>query len=405
MNLFLDAYNVLSRVYFEGSHLKIALASLPAGEHGRTVKLCYSVLENDGYLGLCVKSVAEKSPKAPVRLLLKLALAGILYAEIPRPVAANEAVELAKKLGKGGAAAFVNAALRNFDETNVRIPGGREGLALKSNFPRFAVDKICAAYGDRAEDILCAKSRGVSVRFVRGYEKYAALPHENTPFENVKIFKNFTRDDGFARGDYTFQSVGSVAICSVVEPCKTILDACAAPGGKSVLLAKKCETVTACDIHDHRVKLIESYKARMGAENVTAMCSDSSKFEPSFETAFDGVLVDAPCSGLGTVAENPDLPLGKTEESIADLTRLQSAILANCARYVKCGGHLYYSTCSILPEENDGTVSSFLKAHPEFVLEKADCPLPHEKTEFGLQFLPDTAFGAGFYVCKMKRLS
>ena len=403
MNAFLDAYRVLTRVYAEGAHLKIALSSLPAGGHGRTVKLCYCVLENNAYLDLCVRTLSAKPPKPAVRLVLKIALAGMLFADMPRPVAVSEAVSLVREIGKGGMAGFVNAALRNFAEENVRLPEGRDRLAVLSNFPRFALDEICDRYGPRAEAILLAKSRGVSVRFVRGMENYLSLPHEDTPFDTVKLFRNFTRDEGFSRGDYTFQSVGSVAVCSVVEGCDALLDACAAPGGKSVLLSERCRKIVSCDVHAHRVGLIESYAARMGAQNVTALQRDSAAFDPAFSEAFDGVLVDAPCSGLGTVAENPDLPLRKNEGGMSELVALQTAILDNCARYVKRGGRLYYATCSLLERENDGVVRKFSETHPAFEIERADCPLPHEKTQFGLQFLPDTAYGAGFYVCKMRR--
>ena len=395
---------MLRAVYGEGAHLKIALSELPAGEHGRTVKLCYGVLENDGYLGLCINQVAEKAPRPAIALAMKLALYATLFAELPRPVAVSEAVSLVKEIGKGGSAGFVNAALRRFDETKVTIPDGIEGLCVRSNFPRFAVERIVEVYGDRAESILLARSKGVSVRFKEHAENYLHFPRLDTPFEQVKIFPRFVRDGGFDRGEYTFQSVGSVAICDVIEPCESLLDACAAPGGKSVLLAEKCKSVTACELHAHRTALIESYCRRMHAENVTVRQADSALFEPAFEGAFDGVLCDVPCSGLGTVSENPDLPLRKNEGGMSELHALQTAILGNCARYVKSGGHLYYSTCSILPEENDGIVGAFLKAHREFVVENARSPLPHERTEYGLQFLPDTAFGAGFYVCKLRKL-
>lgn len=402
--IFLEPFEVLSKVYRGGAHLKIALGDLPSGEKGRTVKLCYDVLEHDGYLSLCVSTFAERTPPASIRIVLKIALSAMLFADMPRPVAVSEAVELCKKIGKSQAAGFVNAFLRAFDESKVALPQGIDGLVLRSNFPRFAVEETVARYGARAERILFAKSGGVSVRFVRGMERYLSLPHTDTPFERVKLFARFARDEGFDRGDYTFQSVGSVAVCSVVEPCETLLDACAAPGGKSVLLAERCGSVTAADVHAHRVKLIGSYAARMGAGNVTPVCANSAEFIPAWEGRFDAVLCDVPCSGLGTVAENPDLPLRKEEGTMSELIALQTKILANCSRYVRRGGRLYYSTCSILAEENDGVAGAFLKAHPAFEAERAECPLPHEETPFGLQFLPDTAFGAGFYVSKMRKV-
>ena len=218
------------------------------------------------------------------------------------------------------------------------------------------------------------------------------------------IFENFVRNEGFDKGEYTFQSVGSIAICDCVEPCKTLLDACAAPGGKSVLLAKKCQEVTSFELHAHRVELIRQYKTRMGVENVREMQKDSSVFDPAYESAFDGVLCDAPCSGYGTVSENPDIKLFRKAEDFAGLYKAQTEILSNVSRYVKEGGALYYSTCSLFEAENDKVVETFLKDHPAFAVESLQSPLSHEKKKYGLQFLPDTAFGAGFYVCKMRRL-
>ena len=170
-----------------------------------------------------------------------------------------------------------------------------------------------------------------------------------------------------------------------------------------MLLAKKCKQVTACELHPHRTALIESYISRMGVINVHAETGDSTVFRPEWEGKFEGVLCDVPCSGLGTLAENPDLALNKKEEDLKGLNETQAAILNNCSRYVAEGGHLYYSTCSLLQEENDTIVAAFLKAHPDFEACEADCPLDHGKTRYGLQFLPDTAFGAGFYVAKLRR--
>ncbi len=403
-NPFYDPYRVLTKIYADGAHLKIALAETDLEElhRARTVKTVYGVLENDGYLSLCIRTFAPKSPKQAVRVLLKIALFHLIFLEKPRYMVTDTAVDLLKRMGKGGMAGFVNAFLRNFDGGKVHLPAGDEGLSVRYNFPLFAVKKLKEQYGGRAEAIMAARSRGVSVRFVRGEEKYLSRPHETTPFDHLFLFPNFTRDEGFFAGDYTFQSVGSVAVCSVVEPCETLLDACAAPGGKSVLLSGKCKEITACELHGHRVSLIGSYLSRMGVKNVTAMQADSSRFRPEWEEAFCGVLCDVPCSGLGTVAENPDLPLRKSERGIEELVAVQRAILQNCARYVKKGGALYYSTCSVLREENDGVVGGFLQGGG-FVAEEADCPLAHEKTLFGLQFLPDTACGAGFYIAKLRK--
>jgi 16S rRNA (cytosine967-C5)-methyltransferase len=199
-------------------------------------------------------------------------------------------------------------------------------------------------------------------------------------------------------GDYTFQSIGSVAICNAIAPCDNLLDACAAPGGKSVYLAEKCKSVTACELHEHRVSLIADYATRLGASNVTPVQADSTIFNPDYENAFDAVLCDVPCSGTGVINENPDIKLNRKEEDIPSLNATQLAILENCSRYVKQGGRLYYSTCSILPEENDSVVYNFLQKHPEYELDIPSSPLTNRKGKFGLQFLPHISLGAGFFL-------
>lgn len=405
-NPFYDPYRVLFRVYSAGAHLKLALAEtdLEPLRRAHTVKTVYGVLEHDRYLSLCISAFAPKSPKLAIRILLKIALHELIFLKKPRYTVTDVAVDLCKRMGKGGASGFVNAFLRAFDEEKVVLPRGDEGLSVRYNYPVFAVKKLKAQYGaERAEAIMAAKSGGVSVRFVRGEEKYLSRPHRNTPFEKLFLFENFTRDEGFFAGDYTFQSIGSVAICACVPPCQHLLDACAAPGGKSVLLSKTCGEVTACELHPHRARLIESYMARMGAENIRIETQDSTVFRPEWEQFFDGVLLDAPCSGFGTIAENPDLALFKTEEDLVGLSAVQQKLLETCARYLKAGGALTYSTCSVFQEENDGAVEAFLRTHEDFEAEEISSPLCHEKTKFGLQFLPDTAFGAGYFVARLRR--
>jgi len=283
------------------------------------------------------------------------------------------------------------------------LPKGIEGEAIRVSYPLYAYKMLKKEYGDRAQAIAAAKSAGVSVRFEANAEKYAEKPHIQTPFEGNYIFENFVRDEGFDEGKYTFQSVGSIAICDCVTPCEKLLDACAAPGGKSVLLAKKCKEVTSFELHPHRVELIRQYKRRMGVENVTECQMDSAVYEETYAESFDGVLCDAPCSGFGTVSENPDIKLFRKPEDFAALNKAQIAILSNVSRYVKKGGALYYSTCSLFASENDGVVESFLNEHADFTVERIDSPLAHDKKKYGLQFLPDTAYGAGFYVCKLMK--
>lgn len=402
-----DPFQILTRVYSDGAHVKQAISEVYIEEQyrARTVRIVYGVLENDGYLDFCIKHYAPKAPKLSVRILLKISLYMLLYMDKKRYMVTDCAVTLCKKLGKGGVSGFVNAFLRRFDkaEADAAIPQGIAGCAIRASYPLYAYKLLQREYGDRAQAIAEARSAGVSVRFVRGEEGYLQKPHVATPFAHNYIFESFVRDEGFDEGKYTFQSVGSIAICDVVEPCESLLDCCAAPGGKSILLAKKCKQVTSFELHAHRVELIRQYKTRMGVENVAEMQKDSAVFDSAYEEKFDAVLCDAPCSGFGTVSENPDIKLFRKSEDFAGIKKAQTDILSTVSRYVKKGGTLYYSTCSLFECENDKIVESFLKAHPEYEVEKIDSALTHEKKKYGLQFLPDTAYGAGFYVSKIKK--
>jgi 16S rRNA (cytosine967-C5)-methyltransferase len=399
-----DPFLILTKVYSDGAHLKQAIADTYIEEQyrARTVKIVYGVLENDGYFEFCIRRYAEKAPKLVVRTILKISLYMLLYMDKKRYMVTDCAVELCKKLGKSGVSGFVNAFLRRFDKT--AVDNAIQSDAVKVSYPAYAYDKLKKEYGDRAQAIATAKSAGVSVRFVKNADGYLQKSHIPTPFSQKYghyIFENFARDEKFDDGDYTFQSVGSIAICDCVDGCENMLDACAAPGGKSVLLAGKCKAVTSFELHEHRVELINAYKTRMGVENIAEYQKDSAVFDEKYEEKFDGVLCDVPCSGFGTVSENPDIKLFRKAEDFVALAKSQMAILKTCSRYVKKGGALYYSTCSIFEEENDKIVGAFLKAHTEFSVEEIDSPLPHDKKKYGLQFLPDTAYGAGFYVCKL----
>ena len=403
-----DPFVILTKIYSGGAHIKQAIADTYIEEQyrSRTVKIVYGVLENDGYLEFAIRHYAPKAPKLAVRILLKISLYMLLHMDKKRYMVTDLAVALCKKLGKSGVSGFVNAFLRRFDDQAVKaaLPQGDEGKAIELSYPLYAYKELKKEYGERADAIAAAKSAGVSVRFEKNAENYLEKQHIQTPFSTSYgpyIFENFVRDEGFDRGDYTFQSVGSIAICDCVSACENLLDACSAPGGKSVLLAKKCNSVTSFELHGHRVELIAQYKRRMGVSNVRELQKDSSVFDSAYEGGFDAVLCDVPCSGFGTVSENPDVKIFRKQEDFVSLSKAQLSILKTCSRYVKEGGTLYYSTCSVFRRENDDIVEAFLKENPQFAVQELNSPLTHEKKRCGLQFLPDNAYGAGFFVCKM----
>lgn len=401
-----DPYFVLNKVYIGGKFLKQALSDTPMEplNKAQTVKICYGVLEKDIYFDRIISANCDKPPKSAVKVILKIALYMLEFMQKHEYMVVDLAVDLTKKLGKGGAAGFVNAFLRSYEIPPLPEKSD-ERLSVECSAPLWLCKKLKRSYKSEAKQILNSPSLGVCVRFERGAESYLDRPHIQTPFENTYIFPNFVRDEGFFAGNYTFQSVGSVAICSAIAPCGSILDACAAPGGKSVLLSRKCRSVLSCEIHPHRADLIKSYANRMNAINVTAVQADSSVFNPDWLEKFDAALCDVPCSGTGVINENPDIKLFRKESDIESLNKIQLSILENCSRYVKKGGVLYYSTCSVLPEENDSIICKFLQSHPEYALLSLNSPLPCRKNKYGLQFLPNISLGAGFFITAFKKES
>lgn len=412
INCFYDCYRILNKVYSEKAFIKQAINDTVIEEKNRalTVKICYGVLDTDYELSYYLKLLAGKNPKLVVRTILKISMYAIRHLEKKEYAVIDNAVSLTKKLGKSGASGFVNAFLRRFVKEKPQIPTDLEDyLSIKYSYPNFAVKELIGKYGkERTESIIGAKNSKTILAFydVDGEEYLTknGYKFEKTPFCNVFSLDRFNRNSDYDNGLYTYQALGSVAICEVVEPCDKLLDCCSAPGGKSVRLSYKCKSVTAFELHPHRVGLINSYVRRMKRTNVTAYCKDASVYDENYDSAFDGVLVDAPCSGLGTVCDNPDIRLNREELDVVSLTKEQIKLLSVASKYVKVGGYLYYSTCSILPSENERTIEKFLENNNDFQIEKIDSKLPHEKSSVGITFLPDVSGGLGFYVCKLKRV-
>ena len=412
VNYFYDCYAVLNKVYSEKKYIKQAINDTFIEELNRplTVKICYGVIERDIELSYYIEKLADKTPKLAIRTIIKIAMYMIKYLGKKEYFVVQNAVELTKKLGKSGASGFVNAILRQFI---VKIPEFPTDpilrLSVEYSYPLFAIKELIKDYGEKqAEKIISAQYPDNTLCFydIDG-EKYLSknkVDFCKTPFNNVFTVKNFTRNADYDKGLYTYQALGSVAICEMVEPCDNLLDCCAAPAGKSVRLSYKCENVTSWDIHPHRVKLIEEYSARMHRTNINAEVRDATCIYNEFKDKFDAVLCDAPCSGIGVVGDNPDIKLNRSAESLDELNKTQLGILNAVSNYVKNGGYLYYSTCSVFKRENIGIVNEFLLKHDNFIIENIDSLLPYTQISGTIQFLPDISYGNGFYVAKLKRV-
>ncbi len=411
INYIYDCYIILNKVYSDKTYIKQAISSTIIEEKNKalTIKTCYGVLDKDVELSYYISSLTEKTPKLAIRTLLKISMYAIRYLGKKGYAVTENAVALTKKLGKKGASGFVNAFLRRFLTTKIAIPNEEISyLSIKYSYPEFAVSELLKDYGrDETEKILASENLKNTLCFydVNGeeYLRNLGVEYEKTPFDNVFTTKNFVREEGFCKGIYTFQALGSVAICDVIRGGEKLLDCCSAPGGKSVRLASKFSTVTSWDIYPHRVELITAYKTRMGVKNINEYVKNAEQFYVEEVDNYDAVLCDAPCSGLGVVNDNPDIKLNRTIDSILELNDTQYSIINTVKNYVKKGGYLYYSTCSILKKENDKIVEKFLQENDNFSICEIDSKLQHVKTPFGLQFLPHISGGLGFFVTALKR--
>ncbi len=412
VNYFYDCYQILNKVYSDKTYLKQAINSTFIEEKNRPliIKTCYGVLDKDIELSYYVSQLVDKSPKLVIRTILKIAMYAIKYLGKKEYAVTKNAVELTKKLGKGGTSGFVNAFLRKFISSKIELPKKTiDNLSVKYSYPSFAVEELIKTYGvERTEKIISAENEKTCLVFYdcdgEDYLLNNAVSYEKTDFDNVFITKNFVRNKDYDNGVYTYQALGSVAICDVVEPCERLLDCCAAPGGKSVRLSHKCKNVTSWDIHPHRVELIKEYSSRMKRSNVFAEVNDSKIYRPELESSFDAVLCDAPCSGLGVVNDNPDIKLNRAKEDLNCLINEQLSILKTVCKYVKVGGYLYYSTCSVLNSENIDIINAFMSNINGFELCEINSKLQHETIKGANAFLPDISSGLGFFVAKMKRV-
>jgi len=411
IDYFYDAYLILNKVYSEKAFVKQAISSTFIEEKNRakTVKTVYGVLDKDIELSYYIKTLSQKNPKLVIRTILKISLYSIIYLKKANYAVIDSAVELTKKLGKGAMSGFVNALLRKFVSSKIELPTGKlEHLSIKYSYPEYAVKKLIKDYGGEvAEKIMAHENSDSTLVFFNEngeeYLKNIGVLYEKTAFNDTFIVKNFVRNDDYDRGLYTYQNTCSVAICDIVEKGENLLDTCSAPGGKSVNLSRKFNSVLSFDVHEHRVELIKSYANRMRVTNVTARTHDSTVFLPELQDTFSACLCDVPCSGYGVVSENPDIKLNREENSIIELNKIQKKILDTTSKYVKVGGYLYYSTCSIFKDENRGIIDDFIKNHDNYEEIDIISPHPHVKDGKAIAFLPHIS-GGGFFVAKLKRI-
>ena len=406
------ALETLVRILEDGAYTNLALKDASASVEPKDVPFLYALVNEtiaqSSYLDYVISHFCRRQ-KRTVRCLLRMAGTELLFLDTPAHAAIDEAVKLCRAVGKKDCCALVNAVLRRLDRERDALPplpaDPVERLSIRCGVPAFAVAEWIDTYGEsETEALLFRKPVGTVVRAQYPFtaeELRAALPVASVPClldpNGLCLTEGFdlAKDPLFLSGRFAVQGEGAMLICRALGDVrgKRVLDACAAPGGKSAYLASlsgNSADLTAWELHPHRKELMDRTFARLHAR-VHTECRDASVFDPAMEDAFDAVLLDVPCSGFGLLAEKPDVRLHKTENSVNALTETQDAILNVCSRYVRSGGVLVYATCTILKRENEARVRAFLSSHPAFALEEER------------QLLPTRDCTDGFYFARMRR--
>ena len=392
-------------------------------------RLVYGVLQNRNRLDFYLKQflTGKLSGLQPViRDILHLGLYQISELDrVPDSAAVNEAVELTKKYcpKQKNAPALVNAVLRRAASTRgswvepvsyaEKYSHPEELISLlKQSLPKGKLEPMLIA--DNTAPQTCVQVNTLKTtagELTRLLEQRGIGVRGHSWMENCLVLSgvgNLERLEEFRQGLFYVQDPASKlsVLCAGLEREWRVLDYCAAPGGKSFAAAMAMEgtgSILSCDIHPHKAELIAKGAQRLGLTNITAACCDASERNPAWVDGFDAVLADVPCSGLGIIRKKPDIRYKNLRE-LETLPQLQLSILENQAGYVRPGGVLLYSTCTVLPRENEAVVSEFLRRHPEFRPEALALPALFPKNESGmLTLIPGEYDTDGFFICRLGR--
>ena len=353
---------------------------LDKSSRGFITRLYEGTIEKRLYLDYIIDGYSKtpvKKMKPVIMLLLEISVYQLFFMDrVPDSAAINEAIKLAKKRGLAGLSGFVDGVLRNIarNKENIALPDKNKDLIkyleIKYSTPRTVVEYLIKDYGsEEAEAILEAfeEKRPLVARATKNREELikkldaeGVRVSTDTIFpESLKILEldSLSYLESFEEGDFVIQDESSQFIGKIVGLPKgaRVLDLCAAPGGKSLLFAEmeEVDEIISCDISESKTELIEENVRRIGVSKIKTKVNDASLYNPDFVDGFDLVICDLPCSGLGVMGRKRDIKYNVSLDKIRELAILQKKILENAVRYVKKGGRLIYSTCTMTKAENE----------------------------------------------------
>lgn len=355
--------------------------------------------------------------------ILRMGIYQIIFLDkIPKSAAVNESVNLAKRYGHSSSSNFVNAILRKVEKTDYeeffQIEDNIDRISKTTSMPKWIVEELMKNNNLEQVEEICKNSNlkpNISIRvnrlkitrkeLIEKLEKKGIeckeIQIENEKFNNIEDFlilnkvKNIENLQEFKDGLFTIQDVSAGQTAKLLNPKlgEKVLDACSAPGGKTTYMAELMNNdgeIDAWDIHEHRTKLVEQNANRLGIKIIKTCVKDSSIYDEKMKKKYDKILLDVPCLGIGVIKRKPDIKWHRNPEDVGKITDIQLKILENCAKYLKNGGSLVYSTCSILEEENEAVIDKFLNGNNQFYINKEEI----------LNILPSMEKD-GFFMCKI----
>ncbi|MDY5730234.1 MAG: 16S rRNA (cytosine(967)-C(5))-methyltransferase RsmB [Eubacteriales bacterium] len=438
----LTAFRIIQDVTVRGAYTALALNEvlkvneLPDVDKRLCTNIVYTTIENLIRLDYIIDAHMEKPSYEPaLRDVLRMSVAQLLFMDkIPSFAVINEGVKLMRIVSIVETwAGVVNGVLRNIvrHQETFEWPKEEENLPLylsvMHSMPVWLVNKFIATFGEEKAKEIISYTKKDNRTCIRpnlmhiSKEKFEAMliakgwDFEKGLVEGSYLIKNIdsiAEDEDYIKGNFSVQGQSSMLAAMAVENTlgMTVLDACAAPGGKTFFMAEKQQgsgRVYSWDIHNHRVDLIRQSMYRLSPGNVRVAVCDASKYREDMFEYFDRVLIDAPCSNLGVMQEKPDVKYNVKEEEMQSLLDTQYKILENCAKYLKVGGILVYSTCSIMPEENEVQVAKFLANHKEYSALPMPASFPAEMQDtnggIGLSIFAHTSGLEGFYIARLQK--
>lgn len=424
----------LIKVLDQGSYSNISLnnslkhSNLSIADQNLATNIVYGTIQYRLFLEYQLKGlVRTKLTEKYIKPLLLMSLYQLIFLDkVPDRAVLDEANKLAKQYGKRHSAGFrlVNGILRSFTRRGVILPAENNPvkyLSVKESVPEWLVQYLIDNWGlDKAKSVLNSINEPAknSVRISKLADKeqvFAQLERDNYQTQWSKLSSDdvilshggISESDLFEEGKLTIQDEAASLVVEAFdfEQDEHVLDACSAPGGKTVQIAESIVNgdVTALDIHDKKLRLVRDNAQRMHVANkVKTKACDARKATEIFAAGeFTKILVDAPCSGLGLLRRKPEIRYTKRQQDLQNLQKIQLAILTAVSSLLKKNGELVYSTCLISMEENEEVVKKFLQAHPDFELVPFKLTKLESKTGM-LKIMPDLDGNDGFFIAKFK---